>query len=116
MLRAGDLNRPLLIEYPVMAPDPDYGAKKIIAWAPLSREYGSVTDILMSSRGGGETVVHGDLRVLVRPCRIVIRYRSTVTAVMRVTLLDESRVMQIVSIAEMGRKVGLELQCEQFSS
>jgi head-tail adaptor len=115
MLRAGELNRPLLIEYPVTGSDPDYGTKKI-TWAPLSREYGSVTDILMSARGGGETVVHGDLRVLVRPCRIVIRYRSTITAAMRVTLLDENRLMQIVSIAEMGRKVGLELQCEQFSS
>lgn len=114
-MRIGDLNRRILIERPITKEDPDYGTKKI-AWAPLVTTWAGVTDILMSARGGGESVVHGDLRVLVRPCRIVIRYRSTITTAMRVTLLDENRVMQIVSIAEMGRKVGLELQCEQFSS
>jgi head-tail adaptor len=113
-MRAGEL-RQLLIEAPVETEDRDYGTK-IITWVPLPRAFGSVTDILMSSRGGGETVVHGDLRLLVRPCKIVMRYQSTITTLMRVTLLDENRVMQIVSIAEIGRKRELELQCEAFSS
>lgn len=114
-MEAGKLNRRVLIEQPIAKPDPEYGTQKI-TWAPLVTTWASVTDIRMSARGGGEAVVHGDLRVLVRPCRVVIRYRSAVTAAMRVTLLDENRVMQIVGIAVIGRKEALELQCEQFSS
>lgn len=113
-MRAGEL-RQLLIEYPIETEDADYGTKNV-TWAPLPRVFGSVTDILMSSRGGGETVVDGSLRMLMRPCKIVIRYQAAITTLMRVTLLDENRVMQIVSIAEIGRKRELELQCEQFSS
>jgi head-tail adaptor len=109
------LNRRILIERPVATPEPEYG-KKEITWEPFITVWASVRDVLMSARGGGETSVHGDLRLLVRPCRVVIRYRPTVTTLMRVTLLHENRVMQIVSIAEIGNKTATELQCEEFSS
>lgn len=112
---AQQLNRRVLIERPVATSESEYGTKEI-AWEPFVTVWASVRDVLMTARGGGETSVHGDLRLLVRPCRIVIRHRPTVTTQMRVTLLHENRVMQIVSIAEIGFKVATELQCEEFSS
>lgn len=114
-MEAGKYDRRILIEHPVIKREQDYGGEKI-TWAQFDTVWAGVHDVLMAKRGGGEGLVNGDLRLLVRPCKVVIRYRQGITTLMRVKLLDENRLMQIVSIAEVGRKVDLELQCEEFSS
>ena len=109
-MEAGKLDRRVLIEYPVTTQDGAYGSP-IITWTTLVTALARVRDIPSK-----ESIVNNALRMAMRPCKVAIRYRSTITTAMRVTLIDEGRVMQIVSIAEVGRKIGLELFCENFSS
>lgn len=53
------------------------------------------------------------IRISRRVSGFRIRYRSDVTPKMRV--LEGSRVFSITGITEYGRRVGLDLECEEFS-
>ena len=62
-----------------------------------------------------ETVANG-IRELAIPTRVQIRFRSDINTAMRATILGRNRVMQILSIAEIGHGVGLDMICENYST
>jgi len=110
-MRAGALDRRVLIERKSVTRDA-YGAE-VIAWTTVATVSASALDDL-GSKSGMESVRQG-IRVLEKLTRVVIRYRADITSDMRVTLIDRSRVLQIVSIAEIGRREGTELMCMEFT-
>lgn len=112
-MNIGQLTRRLLIEQKSVTRDSGFGSE-VITWVPLATVWCSALDVLNPKNGGDERIKEG-VRTLTRPCRVLIRYRADVTTDMRVTLVDRSRVMQITSMAEIGRAEALELMCEEYS-
>ena len=111
-MKIGKLDRRILIERKAVTQDA-YGAE-VVSWSTLATVWGSALDDL-GSKSGMEKNREG-IRVLEKLTRVVIRYRSDITSNMRIVLVDRSRVMQIVSIAEVGRREGTELMCMEFST
>ena len=109
-MTVGSLDRRLLIEHKVVTKDPDFGSE-VITWAPVATVWGSAIDVL---RPKEENTTSG-VRLLTRPCTVTIRYRDGMTTDMRITILNRSRLLQIVSIAEVERRRWLSLMCEEFS-
>lgn len=107
---AGELDRRVRIEYRSVTKHPTLGSE-VVTWTELATVWARVMDLLP----GKAERMEGDLRMLTRPCTVRIRYRSTVTAEMRIVLLDRDRILQIVSIAEVGRREAMDLQCEEYS-
>ena len=112
-MNPGQLNRRLLIEQKSVTRDPAFGSE-VVTWTTVATVWGSALDVLQAKVGGGEQVKQ-DIRLHTRPCRVLIRYRADITTDMRVTLIDRSRVMQIVSVAEFGRREATELMCEEYT-
>lgn len=108
---AGRLDRRLLIERPVRVAD-DYGMGDV-TWQEVAIVWASVFDQLLFNSAEGSP---DGVRQRVLPTRIRIRFRTDITTDMRATILDRGRVMQIISIAEMGRGDGLELMAENFTT
>jgi SPP1 family predicted phage head-tail adaptor len=107
-----NLNRRIKIEQKSVTRD-SYGAE-VIAWTTLATVWGSALDDL-GSKSGMESNKQG-IRVLEKLTRIVIRYRADITSDMRVTIMDRSRVMQIASIAEVGRRDATELMGMEWTT
>lgn len=108
----GTLDQQALIEYRAAGQDSDYGTPNG-AWTTLATVRANFQDVLPSK---AEQSGHG-IRMLTRPCRVRIRYRTDVTSAMRITWVERSRVMLIVSgPAELGRKEGLELMAEEYTT
>ncbi len=111
-MMAGKLDRRVLLEAKSITRDPAYNSE-VVTWTPVATVWASVRDVLSSSQ---ESTAN-DLRLLTQPCRVWIRWRADVCTTLRVTLLGEgSRVMQIVGMAEIGRREGIELLCEKYST
>ena len=111
-MKIGKLDRRILIERKSVTRDA-YGAE-VIAWTTVATVWGSALDDL-GSKSGMESNRHG-IRVLEKLTRVVIRYRSDITSDMRITIVDRSSIMQIMSIAEVGRREGTELMCAEFTT
>lgn len=112
-LDAGLLDRRVLIERPVRTSD-DYGGATVTTWQTVDTVWASVVDQLLFN--AAEASNGGDLRQRTLPTRVRIRYRTDITTDMRLTIVDRSRVMQIISISEMGRADGLEMMAENYST
>ena len=111
-MKIGKLDRRILIERKAVTQDA-YGAE-VVSWSTLATVWGSALDDL-GSKSGMEKNREG-IRVLEKATRVVIRYRADITSDMRVVLVERSRTMQIVSIAEVGRREATELMCMEFST
>ena len=112
-MQIGKLDHYVRIERPTVTIDTNYGSQ-IITWVTYAEVWASVQDVLANRQEATKT----DLRLLTRPCKVVMRYDSTIDATMRVILLDRNnRILQIVSSpAEIGRREALEFMCEEFSA
>lgn len=107
----GTLDKRVLIEAKVPTRDAIYNTE-LSDWVPHATVWASVLDVL---NGKAEATTVG-VRLLTRPCRVRMRYLSSINAQMRITVFDDGRVMQIVNLAEIGRREGLQLLCEEYSS
>ncbi len=88
-----------------------FGTTVADGWADAFTTMGEVRDIL-----AGQTERYGDtIDIAKRPCRITVLFREDITSDMRV--LAGGRTMDIVKgPAEIGRREGLELICEDYST
>lgn len=111
-MNIGSLDRRVTIEQRVPGVDATFG-DVTGAWSALATVWASFAATLDTDAGGAE-VVRDRQRVLVRQTQVRIRFRSDVTTSMRVSLADGSRTLQIVSIAEVGRREALDLMCEDY--
>lgn len=113
IIKTKDLTTRISLERKVPGQDPDYGTE-VVAWAVVARVWAHVQDTLPSK---SERVLQG-VRVATRPARIRLRYLGGITSDMRVIVHGATdRVMQITGgPAELGRREGVELVCEEYSS
>lgn len=108
-MNAGKLNRKITIQRPV--PHGSFTGAGRESWIPVATVWAEVQDRLPSR---GEDMANG-FNVASRPARVRMRYRSDITSDMRIVL--GNRIMQIVSApAELGRREGLELVVEDYST
>lgn len=112
MMRIGALDRYIKIEKKVVTKDEDYGSE-IVEWRTHKECWASVQDVTTRMQESTNT----DLRLLKRPCKIVVRYDPTIDATMRVVMIDrDNRVLQITSKpAEIGRRESMEFMAEDYS-
>ena len=123
-MRAGDLDRQILIERKSVTQDSNFGTE-VVTWVPLStvsgqpeRYWAEVQDALPSR---AESVTQG-LAVARNQTRIRFRYRNDVEvdSSMRVTVFGDvtNRVLQIIAGPARigGRKELMEIMCERISS
>lgn len=102
MIRAGDLDRTILIERASNVPN-EYG-EPIDTWSPLATVRAKVTET------PGREFIAGTLPVAERRAVFLIRFRGDVTNRDRVTY--NGRAFDIVGTREIGRRAGLELHGE----
>jgi SPP1 family predicted phage head-tail adaptor len=112
-MKIGTLDRRVTIEQKSVARDGNFGSE-VVSWVTLASVWAGMTEPLDVKLGGAEKVADHE-RVLVRQVRVRIRYRSDVTSAMRVNDTYRSRILQIVSMAEVGRREALDLMCEAYS-
>jgi SPP1 family predicted phage head-tail adaptor len=112
-MESSKLDQRLTIEKPSVAQDASFGAESV-TWSTLATVWGKVADVVNTRRGGEETVEQ-NVRVRSSLTQITIRYRSDVTTDMRIQWTARGRTLQIVGMAELGRRDGLQLSCEQFT-
>jgi SPP1 family predicted phage head-tail adaptor len=111
MTTAGTLDRRITLQAPVITRDPAYGSE-ITTWQPVAAVWAEIVDRLTESRGGDGEVLQS-AHVQVTKTTIKIRWRSDVSALMRVELPD-GRLMRITSTAPIGRRDRLALACEEW--
>ena len=110
LFTAGDLDRRITFQRRTATTDPVYGTKTY-TWPDVATVYAQVRDVLPSR---AENVADG-LSLQRRPCRIRVRYREDIDGTMRVK--HGARTMRIVSgPVELGRRFGLEMVCEDWST
>lgn len=120
-MRAGNLDRQILIEKKSTTADPLYGTE-LVTWQPLSTVSGQPekywAEVMDAVPSRSEAVTQG-LSVARNQVRIRFRYRSDVDTSMRVTVFGPpDQVMQIIGGPAMvdGRKELTEIVCERYSS
>ena len=111
-MQIGRLDRYVRVEKKQVTSNADYG-NEVIVWVEHVLAWARVTDV--TTRMQEETLE--SLRQLKRPCRITMRYDNTITADMRLVILDDdNRIIQIVSApAELGRRDGIDCFGEEYS-
>jgi SPP1 family predicted phage head-tail adaptor len=107
---AGDLDRRITFQRRAAGAGDFMSAGKS-AWETVATVWAQVADVLPSR---GERAAEG-VTIANRPARIRMRFRPDITADMRI--IYGNRTMQIVAgPAELGRRVGLELMAEDYST
>jgi SPP1 family predicted phage head-tail adaptor len=93
--------------------DPDYGGETQ-DWVPHKTAKANVVDV--TTRQQEET--KSDLRQLKHPCRVTMRYDDSITANMRIVVLDRgNRILNIVTQpTELGNRDGIEFMAEEYSA
>ena len=111
-MRIGQLDRYVRIEKKTVTKDANYGSE-IVTWTTYKECWANVNDI--TTRMQESTV--NDLRLLKRPCKVVMRYDPTIDATMRLVMIDrDNRILQIVTKpAELGRREAIEFTAEDYS-
>lgn len=104
---ASSLDRRIVIEKMTVTRDVATGAE-VRTWG----EFASTWAEKRESSTGTERLV-GGASIAARPTKFRIRWRDGVTTAMRVR--EGSRLYQIIGTAEMGRRMGLEMSCVEWS-
>ena len=108
-MRAGRLNRRVVIERRRVARDPDFGSESV-TWSTFAERWAEVRDVSAVERVGE------GLRTITRATMVTVRWVDGLKSDMRVKLLGDGRILAITSIVEMGRKVSQQLVCEEYSA
>ena len=107
-LNAGDLDRRVTIQQKTVVRDPNYGSE-IVSWVTFAERWAKVRDVNAVERDGD------GLRTITRTTLVTVRWLDGLTTDMRVVLQD-GRILNVVSLVEIGRKVGQQLVCEEYSA
>ena len=112
-MQIGRLDRYVRVEKKQVTNNADYGTE-VVTWVEHVLAFARVADV--TTRMQEET--EQNLRQLKRPCRITMRYDNTITADMRLVMLDDDdRIIQIVSApAELGRRDAIDFFGEEYSA
>ncbi len=102
-MKIGHLDRRLTIEQRIESDGPA-GTTETIGWGTLATVWAARMDKAANERFGADRVIAERATVW------RIRYRSDVTEDMRVT--DGTTTWEIRGMTQVGRRVGLDLQCD----
>lgn len=110
-MQIGKLDRRIRFEQKSVTKDANYGSE-VITWTTYKEAWAQVLDV--TARNQEST--NSDLRLLKRPCKVLVRYDSGIDSTMRIVMLDrDDRVLQIVSKpAEVGRREAMEFMAEDY--
>ena len=113
---AGDLDRSITLEQRVVARDAATGAEQV-SWSTAATVWAQVIESATASASAAG-VGKGDAEAMAtaaRPSRVRLRWRAGVERnTMRVNL-GAGRLLRIIGVAELGRRVGLELACAEWA-
>lgn len=112
-MNIGPLDQRIRFERKFIEQDETYGTETV-TWVEHLTLWANVQEVLPSR---AETQAQG-IRIENRPARIRVRYEPSIASDMRVVLLERGgRLLKIISgPAELGRREGLELMAEEFST
>lgn len=107
-MRAGRLDRRVTIEQKTITRD-DFGAE-LVTWSTFAEVWAEIRDVNSTER------VVEQLRTVSRLTMVMIRWLPGLTSDMRVRIPSDGRTLQIASLAQVGRRVGWSLACEEYSA
>jgi len=110
-MKIGNLDKYIRIEQKTVTNDANYGSE-VVTWTTYKECWAQITDITTKSQES----TNSDLRLLKRPCKVVVRYDDGIDPTMRIIVMDRSdRVLQIISKpAELGRREAMEFMAEDY--
>jgi SPP1 family predicted phage head-tail adaptor len=106
-MRAGLMDKRITIQTATRTLDAVYGSE-VLSWSTFATVWADVNEVNSVER------VRNEIRTLTRVTLIQIRYLPELTENMRVLMAD-GRILQITSLAEVGRKKGWRMNCENYS-
>ena len=107
-MRAGYLNQRIAVEYKSGAVDPVFGGEQI-TWIELTKAWANVSEI-----NSAESVNSG-LRASIRTITVTTRWIPGLTSDMRIRSLSDGKILQIVSLAQMPKRRGWNIVCDEYS-
>ena len=107
-MQAGHLDQLITIQQNTPTRDPNFNSEQANWVTFVANLRANCADLT-----GAEAVRQG-LRVMDRPVKVMTRFVPGVTTAMRV-LESDGRIFNIVSVAEIPRRRGLELLCQEYS-
>ena len=108
-MRTGNLNERAYFEKKLVVRDPDFGTETVTwvahatAWANISESHAT-------------ELVAGSERTVTRVVKVRTRWVPGVTSDMRIRQDTTGRLFQITSIAELRKRLGLDLIVEEYSA
>jgi len=109
-MKKGTLDRRIEFQRRQVTRDPSYGTSQE-TWVPYVKVWEQVQDVLPSRAESLDESVS----IQRRPARIRTRFRTDVTADMRI--IYAGRILQIIAgPVELGRRDGLEMMAEELST
>ena len=107
-VRGGQLNQRVVFERKVVVQDDDFGTE-LVRWDTVTTVWANVTESHTV-----ESVAH-NIRTTTRSISVRTRWVDGITTDMRLRDSDSGRLYQIVSLAEMRKRLGLNLVVEEYS-
>ena len=109
-MKAGKLNRRVLIQYKATTQDASYGTE-VVTWTTLATVWAEVQDVLPSR---SESRPQG-IEIGRNVSRVRTRYRTDIDSTMRLTI--DGDIYQIIGgPVIMGNREGLEMMAEKYST
>lgn len=105
---AGLMDRQVVIQKRTVSRDGTLGSQAV-AWSTLDTVWAQVVE---SSTASDEAMRAG-VQTFARPSKVRIRWRADVDTTMRIS--HNGQLLQILGIAELGRRQGLELACKEWA-
>jgi head-tail adaptor len=102
------MDRRVTVERRRVVRDPSFGSESV-AWSAFAERWAKVRDVTAIERDTGP------LRTVTRVTTVTVRWVEGLATDMRVKL-DDGRLLAITSIVEVGRKMGQQLVCEEYSA
>lgn len=107
-LQAGQLDRQVTIQRRAETRETALGSVQV-TWPVLATVWAQVVE---SSTASDEAMRAG-VQTFARPSKVRIRWRSDIDTTMRIN--HGGQLLQILGIAELGRRQGLELACKEWA-
>lgn len=108
-ITAGRLRHRADIEAPTAVRDPATGAEST-TWAVVT----TVRVELIESATGNDESLRDGVATYARPSRVRMWYRADMNTTRRLNL-GSGRLLQIIGVAELGYRQGLELACKEWA-
>lgn len=113
-MQIGKMDRYIRFEQKVVTRDADYGSE-VITWQTYKECWANISDITTNRM---HEYTNSDVRLIKRPCKVVVRYDEGIDPTMRIVCLDRNdRILEIVGKpGELGRREGMEFIAQDYSA